>query len=57
MMTEVLEGSVSMRKVYDVRFIDKDGFWNHKVLEASSERDVSAYMFENGFSEFSISER
>lgn len=57
MMPEVFEGSVSMCKVYDVRFIDKDGFWNHKVLEADSESDVSDYMHGNGVSVFDISER
>ena len=54
---ELLEGSVSMRKDYDVRYIDKDGLWNHKILEADSESDVSDYMRENGFSVFDISER
>ena len=56
-MLELLEGSVSMRKDYDVRYIDKDGLWNHKILEADSESDVSDYMRESGFSVFDISER
>lgn len=46
-----------MRKVYDVHFVDKDGLWNHKILEAGSELEVSVYMSESGFSEFSITER
>ena len=56
-MLELLEGSVFMRKVYDVHFVDKDGLWNHKILEAGSELEVSVYMSESGFSEFSITER
>ena len=46
-----------MLKVYDVHFVDKDGFWNHKILEADSEMEVSAYMSERGFSEVSVTER
>lgn len=42
---------------FDVHFIDRNGYWNHKILEACSESDVAEYMVSCGYTEFEISVR
>lgn len=47
-----------MRKVYSVRFIDgRDGFHNHKLVEAESVEEVISYMAGLGHQPYDISVR
>lgn len=38
-----------MRKTYRVYFIDHQGYYNQKLLEADSVQDVCDYMFNLGY--------
>lgn len=45
-------------KLYSVRFVDgRDGYHNHTLLEAESERDIRDYMDTFGHTIVSIEER
>ena len=43
--------------VFSVTFIDTDGTYNHKVLEADNSDDVKEHMEEKGFTNIKIEER
>jgi len=46
-----------MRKTYSVRFIDsRDGYPNHKLIEAESSTAAILYMLELGHEPYEISE-
>ena len=43
--------------LFSVTFMDLDGFYNHKLLEAENATQVQEYMESKGYTEIKIEER